>query len=323
MMSEVLGITSSALARFQARQNSPSPNSRIGRPRVMSAQVREQIRQCYLDHHRQWGPSVLACWAQKLGLGSFSPQTVSAAISDLKPTPTVKPKPLRLELTKPGVMWAEDGASFRERGNKRELLVVQDECSRFKPAHRLVNGPATGSDVLAVLKEAKMQSELPLVLKRDGGSIFDEKEVMNFLNKNDVVVITSPPYYPQYNGKKERSFRDIRSYEKALRQSGGTCSLEKRIDESIYDLNYQRPRPVLGGRTSYEVETTSRQPLPSRREFRKRVEKRERTLINQAASRHERDDARRKAVQDVLSWYGFINWTRNVSTNYKPKGKTN
>jgi transposase InsO family protein len=241
----------------------------------------------------------------------------------LRPEPDPKPKPRRYEITTPGVLWSEDGAAFHEHKAKRELVVVQDDCSRFKVNHRLAAGPATGKDVLAVLEEAFAKDEPPLVLKRDGGSIFDDANVMALLDEHDVVVVTSPPRYPPYNGKKERSFRDIRGYERAIRKVDHRMPLAERIDVSIHDLNYERPRPVLGGCTAKEVHEQRRRPLPSRSQFRKEIEIREQQLVQAAASRHQRDAARRRAVEEVLQWYGLIEWTADVSTISLPKTVTN
>ena len=281
-----------------------------------------RIRACYQEHLGQWGPSVLAAWAKREGLGSPCPQTIANAISDLRPSAPPKKKACRYSMTSPGVMWAEDGAAFRDLGKKRELLVVQDECSRFKLAHRLAPGPASGKDVLALLAQVASRHELPLVLKRDGGSIFDERQVMVWLDAHDVVVLTSPPGYPQYNGKKERSFRDVRGYERALLAADPRSTLSERIDRAIHDLNEDRPRPVLGGRTAREAQSAPRRALPSRAEFRKEVESTEQKLLARAASRHERDAARRQAVLKVLSNYRLMKWRGDLSTEFQPADAT-
>lgn len=91
----------------------------------------------------------------------------------------------------------------------------------------------------------------------------------------------------------------------------------------MVDLNYERPRPVLGGRTARDVFERDRRPLPNRRQFRKEVEQRESQLAADAASRHQRDSARRRAVEDVLSRYGLIEWSRDVSTYSNAEGRTN
>ena len=324
MMAEVMGLSPDSLKRWIARQQAEKkPERKRGRPTVVSQRARWQLRQCFVEHHGQWGPAVLACWAQRKGIGRFSPSTIARVIEDLRPEKPATPKPRRYEIVTPGVMWSEDGAGFRERGRKRELVMAQDDCARLKVGHRLAEGPAKGTDVLSVLQDAFERYEPPLVLKRDGGSIFDEEHVMRFLDAHDVVVITSPSGCPAYNGKQERAVRDVRGYERALRKARPPLPLHERIEAAMEDLNEHRPRPVLGGRTAREVYEQEQRPLPSRKQFREEVERREKLLLGEAASRHQRDAARRRATEQVLLEYGLMKWTGDVSTNSSRQTGTN
>ena len=272
----------------------------------MSAEVKEKIRACYVEHYRQWGPRVLAAWALRLGLGRYHPDTIARVIEDLKDPPEEKPQPRRYEITVPGVMWSEDGAGFRERGKKKELLVLQDECSRFKTNWRLASGPAKAADVVDYLQEAFEKYGPPLVLKHDGDVIFHERDVTDLLDHYDVVSLTSPSHYPPFNGKKERSIRDIKSYERAVRRHTRGTTLWERLGKAIHDLNDQRPRPVLGGRTAREVFAGHSNVLPERKIFRKEVRDLEKTLLGEACSRRAQAAARRKAVEAVLLRYGLF-----------------
>jgi hypothetical protein len=316
MMAEVLGIGLASLARWMSRQSQENGQPAIrGRPQRMGAQVKEKIRTCYVEHYRQWGPRVLSSWAVREGLGRYHPDTIARVIEDLKDPPEEKPKPRRYEITSPGVMWSEDGAGFRERGRKKELLVLQDECSRFKPNWRLPNGPATAADVMGYLQEAFERYGAPLVLKHDGDTIFHEREVKDLLDRYEVVSLTSPPRYPPFNGKKERSIRDIKSYERAMRRYCRQSSLIERLAETIHDLNEDRPRPVLRGRTAREVFEGDLRKLPDRRVFRKEVQEVEYKMLAGACSRRERNTARRKAVEEVLLRYGLFKEMADMSPN--------
>ena len=258
---------------------------------------------------------MLADWARREGLGNWSPGTIAKVIADLKPEPPPKQPPERYEVVASGVMWSEDGAGFRDRGRKRELLVLQDECARFKVNHRLVEGPAKGEDVAAYLQVAFEAEGPPLVLKHDGDGIFKEETVRALLEEYRVIPLTSPPYYPQYNGKKERSIRDIKSYERAMRRFGASRgSLAERLEETILDLNEHRPRPVLGGRTAREVFENTRHRV-NRRTFIEEVRQRERILEEEARSRREKDNAHRRAVEETLTVYKLIEKRGDVSTN--------
>jgi transposase InsO family protein len=322
-MAMLLGMSKRALTRWVHRrqQTEPSP-PRQGRPPVVSPAVRDKIRRCYLDSHRVWGPQVLAAWAARHGLGSYSPTTVGEVIKDLKLPEPPRPKPKRYEVTAADVMWSEDGAGFRQQGKKHELLVVQDECARYKVNHRLVAGPANAADVCDYLRQAFEAHGAPLVLKHDNGAIFVADEVKELLDEYGVVELTGPKYYPCYNGKKERSIRDIKSYERAMRRDLPSGTLQSRVDAAIEDLNDHRPRPVLSGHTAYEVYRQQRRNLPNRQRFRQDVDRREQQLTREATTRAEMDCARRKAVEQVLIRYGLLNYGAGLSPYFEAKTGT-
>ena len=324
MMAEVIGIGLASLSRWIDRQSQESGEPAIrGRPQRMSTEIKEEIRACYVEHYRQWGPRVLAAWALREGLGRYHPDTIARVIEDLKDPPEEKPKPRRYEITLPGVMWSEDGTGFREQGRKKELLVLQDECSRFKTNWRLASGPAKAADVLDYLEEAFETYGPPLVLKHDGDAIFHEREVTDLLDRYDVVSLTSPSRYPPFNGKKERSIRDIKSYERAMRRHTRRTTLWERLGKAIHDLNDQRPRPVLGGRTAREVFAGNSNVLPERKTFRKEVKDLEKTLLGEACSRRAQAAARRKAVEEVLLSYGLFKEMVDMSPKKNAEIPTN
>jgi transposase InsO family protein len=245
-------------------------------------------------------------------------------IEDLRPPPPKKPaKPRKYEMVAPMVMWSEDGTALKDRNRKRELLVLQDECSRFKANWRLAENSAKAADVEVYLREAFEQYGAPLVLKHDGGSIFHDMAIKRLFDEYQVIELTSPPAYPPFNGKKERSMRDIKSYEKAIRNYGFVSSLSERIEISLLDLNDERPRPVLDGQTAREVFVQQRKSLPDRRLLRFEIDSLQAEILTQAGSRKEVENARRKAIIAVLSRYNLIEWKGNVSTYSFGKMVTN
>jgi len=324
MMAEVLGIGLASLSRWIDRQSQENREPAIrGRPQKMSTEVKETIRACYCEHYRQWGPRVLVAWAYRQGLGRYHPDTIARAIEDLQDPPEDKPRPRRYEIPLPGVMWSEDGAGFREQGKKKELLVLQDECSRFKANWRLASGPAKATDVVGYLEEAFEKHGPPLVLKHDGDAIFHERQVTDLLDHYDVVSLTSPSHYPPFNGKKERSIRDIKSYERAVRRHTRGTTLWERLAKAIQDLNDERPRPVLRGRTAREVFVGNSSILPDRKTFRKEVGELEKTLLGEACSRRAQAAARRKAVEEVLLRYGLFKEMVDMSPKMNAEISTN
>jgi transposase InsO family protein len=265
---------------------------------------------------------VLREWARRQGLGTWSATTIAAVIADLRDEPAEKLPVIRYEIVGSNVMWSEDGAGFRERGRKRELVVAQDEHARFKVGYALVAGPADEDAVHENLEAAFRRYGAPLVLKHDGGSIFHGRKIRALLEKHRVTELTGPRHYPQYNGKKERSIRDIKSFERSMRRHARRSTLRQRIDKAIRDLNHDRPRPVLGGRTAREVFRQDRIRLPDRRQFMKEVDRVESELHEAATTRAQRDAARRRAVEQVLLAYGLMKETGDVSHNFEAAGVT-
>jgi transposase InsO family protein len=316
-MAMEIGITVHALTRWVGRCEAERASARAGRPKVIPGAARWRLRACYLKHYKQWGPRVLRDWSRRQGLGTWSATTISAVIADLRDEPEKKPPVVHYEIAGSSVMWSEDGTGFKDRGRKKELVVAQDEHARFKVGHQLVEGPANEDAVHRNLEAAFTRYGAPLVLKHDGGSIFHGRRIQALLRKHQVTELTGPRHYPQYNGKKERSIRDIKSFERAMRRHGPTSDLRQRIDAAIHDLNEDRPRPVLAGRTARDVFDRARIPLPDRQEFRKEVDRTERQLHDVATTRADRDAARRRAVEHVLLAYGLMKEIEDVSHNFE------
>jgi transposase InsO family protein len=324
MMAEVMGVQPKTLKRWLVRQEGEAPvtNKKPGRPSAVSAEVRLNIRNQYLLKYKQWGPRILANWARRTKLGDYSPTTISKIIDDLKEKTPPKEKPRRYEITAPNVMWSEDGAGFKEYGRKKELLLLHDECSRFKVNTRLVKGPAKSDDVCDYLREAFKKHGAPLILKHDGDSIFHNEEVQALLDEYGVVNLKSPPRYPPFNGKMERSIRDVKSFEQAMRKHDRHTTLKQRIAAAIHDLNEDRPRPVLGGMTAREAFAGRSTKLPDRQSFRKEVQRMEKLMDSESCTRKQKDGARRRAVELVLLRQGLMKEITDVSTYLKAKTGT-
>jgi transposase InsO family protein len=324
-MAQVMGVTLESLKRWGVRREAQAsgPARKRGRPDAVPADVRQEIRNCYLAHYKQWGPRVMAEWVQRQGWGWYSPETIARILEDLKDKPEPKEPLRRYAITAPQVMWSEDGAGFRERDRKKELLILQDECARYKVNTRLVDGPAQSQDVYAYLKEAFDKHGPPLVLKHDGGAIFHEEAVQRLLDEHQVVSLTSPPHYPPFNGKMERTVRDVKSYERAVKRCNRWMPLRERLAEAIHDLNDVRPRPMLGGRTAKEVFEGDRVTRPDRRQFYEEVLHLEQTLLADAASRGQLRQARQQAVELVLLRHGYMKELTDVSTYFEAKTWTN
>ena len=316
MIAEALGIGPDSLSRWLDRQDRPSRSDRRGRPCVVDDATRVKARECYSAHFGQWGPRVLAAWCRREGLGDWSAGTLAAIVDDLREPKEAPPAPVRYEITASNAVWSEDGTGFQQGGRKQELLVVQDEHSRRKLNWDLAAGPAKSWNVARYLKCAFEKYGAPLVLKHDGDVIFHTPEIRALLEKYQVLDLTSPAGHPGYNGKQERSMRDIKSYERAMRKHGDKGTLEGRIRATMKDLNDDRPRPVLGGRTARNAYTVGLHQLPDRQLFRASAASKEQELLASATSRSEARKAHRKAIEQTLWSYGLMSIEGKVSHNF-------
>ena len=306
MMAEALGVSPRALLRWGERILDDSQCGRRGRPLSIDEAAQTKIRACYLKHFGQWGPRVLADWCKREGIGTWSAGTVAVVIADLRPEKEPKPDPIRLDVKASDVMWSEDGTEFGKDNRKRELLVVQDDHARLKIDWKLAPGPANSQDVEKYLRRAFESHGPPLVLKHDNDGIFHTPAVAELLAEYEVLDLTSPPEWPRYNGKQERSMRDIKSYERAMRKHGVGGRLDERIQVTMHDLNVDRPRPCLGGCTATEAYKEGKIGLPERRLFKRSVDEKEEELLDQARSRREERSARRRAIEQTLVSYGLL-----------------
>jgi transposase InsO family protein len=303
---------------MKAKMKSSKPGGR----EKMPAKTAWLIRQTYLAHHCEWGPMVLMHWCEREGLGHFSPTTIAKVIADLVPVKPKKPQPKCYEIVYPMVMWSEDATKFRQEGGKQELMVAQDECARFKLSGVLCDGAVSEQDVLRNLRSAFEKYGAPLVLKHDNIAYQNTPAMHALCEKYGVVLVTSPPGYPEYNGKTERSMRDIKSYERALRRDGVNGPLADRLLMALHDLNEERPRPVLKGRTAREVLEYRSGQLPNRQRFKLEVQTKQMELQADAKNKQEKNSARRKAVEHVLLVYELLKWKGDMSTNLCAQNRT-
>ena len=299
------------------------PSKKRGRPEVISAETRWKIRTKYVEKHGEWGPGPLKYWAQSEKLGSYSPTTIAKIVADLRPEKKKRKGTKGYEIAEPMVMMSQDATAFYQNGGKQEAMVLQDECSRFKVSCRLKNGTMNERVVLKHLRAAFEKHGAPLVLKQDNIAYQNTEAILQLCEEHDVVLITSPPGYPPYNGKKERSMRDIKSFERALRRDGDRGPLGKRLKIAIQDLNEERPRPMLSGRTAREVFEDRKRKLPDRKRFKLMVQTRQMELEEKSKTKWEFLAARRKAVEQVLLHYDLLNWKGDTSTNLTAQSGTN
>jgi len=207
----------------------------------------------------------------------------------------------------PGTVWAMDEA---EMDGIRWLLVV-DIASRYRFDLLLAdNLPATR--IVSHLETLFQQYTPPLALKRDNGSNLANKEVDRLLGNRGIIDLTSPPYYPRYNGAVEYAQREIKLVAKILREEHG-MPLREALAMAPRIIN-RRLRPCLHGATATEVFHTPNPALSwaftqeSRKETTHWIEERQKTILTSmsASNRHAQAAAKRLATETRMLDMGLV-----------------
>lgn len=207
----------------------------------------------------------------------------------------------------PGTVWAMDEA---EMDGIRWLLVV-DLASRYRFDLLLADTlPATR--IVGHLETLFCLHTPPLALKRDNGSNLANREVDRLLGDRGIVDLTSPPYFPRYNGAVEYAQREIKLVAKILHEAHGLPPREA-LAMAPQAINL-RPRPCLHGATADEVFHTPNPALSwaftneSRKETTRWIEERKETILASmsASNRHAQVAARRLATETRMLDMGLV-----------------
>lgn len=144
----------------------------------------------------------------------------------------------------PGAVWAMDPGQI----NGMLWNLVTDMSSRFRFDIQLASHlPA---EVIRQQLQALFERfGAPLVLKRDNGSNLDNPLIDELLAFSGVIGLTSPPYYPRYNGAVEYAQRELKIVAQAMHNIL-QIPLHDALILSPGMLNTQ-PRPCLAGATAY------------------------------------------------------------------------
>ena len=220
----------------------------------------------------------------------------------------------------PGTVWAMDEA---EMDGIRWLLVV-DLASRYRFDLLLADSlPATR--IVRHLETLFCLHTPPLALKHDNGPNLANRDVGQLLGNRGIIDLTSPPYFPRYNGAVEYAQREIKLVAKILHEVHG-MPLKEALATAPQVINL-RPRPCLHGATADEVFHTPNPALSwaftteSRKETTRWIEDRKETILASmsASNRHAQVAARRLATETRMLDLGLVVPVRNkpVSPHFR------
>jgi transposase InsO family protein len=297
-----VGLARSSVLRWTDRlrrgqpaiRSSGTPKATLEQPTTMEAGI------AALHHgaHRSRGaPALWRLWQQYVSRRDFG-----ARVRDCRRQlqRAQRESLWRIVWRQAGAVWAMDPAEY---GQVRWNLVG-DLASRLR-FELLVAAHLPARRIAAHLAELFERYGPPLVLKRDNGSNLVHPAVDELLEDCGVLALTSPPYYPRYNGAIEYAQREIKAAVDVLTVAG--TPLSTALAAAPVLLNAQC-RPCLGGATAFDAFHEDRQAfqraftVDRRKEVKRWIQDRAQTIVDRmpARARHAHDAAWRQAVEDWL-----------------------
>lgn len=142
-----------------------------------------------------------------------------------------------------------DFAETRHEGQPRNLLLVVDAYSKWLEVFLMRS--ITAENTIDRLRTLFASYGLPEEIVSDNGSQLTSAEFADFLKKNKIKHVTSPPYHAQSNGAIERCVQTTKqSIWKQVFDSRGT-SLQHKLDNFLY--HYRNTPHATTQKTPAEV----------------------------------------------------------------------
>ncbi|XP_055905215.1 uncharacterized protein K02A2.6-like [Eupeodes corollae] len=136
-------------------------------------------------------------------------------------------------------------------------FVIIDYYSRYQETKFVKK--ITSSEIIGILEEIFCRLGYPKSIKADNGRQFVSSEFKSFCDKNNIDLITSPPYWPQANGEVENMNKSI------LKQIAHGKGAEYRKEVQKFTLMYNVTPHGTTGKSPSELlfNRTIRDKIPS------------------------------------------------------------
>jgi len=208
-----------------------------------------------------------------------------------------------------GIVWAMDDTEYGSGDVKCWINNVRDLGAQYVMEPMVSETIANGATVAANLEKLFKAHGAPLILKRDGGSNLCSQYVDEVLAKYGVLPLTSPAYYPRYNGAVEWSQGQLKmEMEKIMNDVNGNigdASLHARL--ASHTINH-RSSPALQDRNPCHTVATSRSrfTLNERRQLLRWVEAEQEIILRNMDPKPDQRAAWRQAVTRWLTNNGLL-----------------
>ena len=236
------------------------PKSR--RPKKITYQVSAKVMGIIFTwrHQLNWGGHRIAAELKRRGIAKVSGRTVYKILDRLGLP--VKPYALkgksdgiayrRYEKTRPNIQWHMDlKQSNLADGTTVYICIVIDDHSRYVLL-ALVGLEKTASFTAQAVKDAVDQAGKPEEIMTDNGREFvspweqSQTEFGQLLDQLEIDHLTSPPYYPQANGKAEAFIKTLNRELLSQHSFVSLQELQTAVDEFLIYYNNYRGHSSLG-----------------------------------------------------------------------------
>lgn len=192
---------------------------------------------------------------------------------------------------------------------KRYLIKIMDECSRLNLKHAITEHKGAGVGARFVLDHFKA-GNIPLVFKYDRE--FDVPQFEELLIMYKVVPLPCPGAYPPFNGKTERSNRDLQQWLGTFESDKfwGYDELSKEVDICFTQLDEVYQRTMFGGRTCRQVYQELKPPSVDREQFFREADQFRRSLLARPGKPMHPADAWRIAAKETLKKWDLVKYGR-------------
>jgi transposase InsO family protein len=160
--------------------------------------------------------------------------------------------PYRFEAPHRNALWQIDFAELHIVGERRHLLIIEDDFSRFIVGHRLVEHP-TSEVVVEVMREAIRRHGKPEAAYTDRGGAFlawgDRSSFGTFLEVELIDHHVGRAYHPQGRGKVEAVIHSVRRELWETTHFDSVEAAEKGLAAFFREYNHRRAHMGIDGLT--------------------------------------------------------------------------
>jgi len=198
--------------RLQAEKAKPS---KIGRPKHSEAVHRKALWLVGRDLRKQGYPGWRA--VSKSLKKEVPDRLIQFYVQKFKLRRRIRLRQVRakhrveIKVKSKNILWAQDGTHLgRKKRKSIEAQVIKDRGS-MKVIAASTGMCATGEEVIQLLDTVKRDRGLPLVWSTDNGSMYIDKKVEAYLEKEKIIHLKSLPRTPEHNGAAEISMHEIKN----------------------------------------------------------------------------------------------------------------